>query len=302
MQLFGFGDAVVSTIIEREGPQRKTLELFPDADARRAKAHFLEMESFVYLPASDRIYNTYQSFLLQFGGRNIVIDTCVGENKARPPHFALYPKKPWLDNFASTGLSFDDVDTVICTHLHVDHCGWNTRLVDGRWVPTFPKATYYFTETEYAYWEQKTREGYELPGRIWTDSCLPVVTAGQAKLVAMDHRFDDDMWLSPTPGHTPGHVCINVCKGGQHVVFTGDLMHHALQCREPDWSSCFCEDREASARTRRTFLESVAGTGTIVVPEHFPFPTAGRVERDGPGFRYRFIEHERMPTVKQTAP
>lgn len=289
MKLFQIGEVSVTTIIEREGPQRKTLELFPTADLDRAKRYFREMEPFVYLPASDRIYNTYQSFLLQFPGRNIIIDTCVGDNKARPPHFALYPKKPWLDNLAATGLTMDDIDTVINTHLHVDHCGWNTSLVNGRWVPTFPNARYFFTRVEYEYWEQKTRDGFELPGRIWTDSALPLVTAGRAEQVEMDHDFGDGLTLIPTPGHTPGHVCVNFEADGRRVVFAGDLMHHAVQCREPDWSSCFCEDPEHAARTRREFLDEVADTGTIIVPEHFPFPTAGCVERDGASYRYRFL-------------
>lgn len=291
MRLFEFESVKVSAIIEREGPQRKTQELFPTADAAVARQHFRELEPFVYQPASDRIYNTYQSFLVQFPGRNIIIDTCVGENKARPPHFAVYPKKPWLENLAATGLTVNDIDTVICTHLHVDHCGWNTRLENGRWVPTFPNARYFFAKIEYDYWEEKTRAGFELPGRIWTDSCLPIISAGCGELVSMNHDLGDGVWLSPTPGHTPGHVCVNVEKHGQRVVFTGDLMHHAVQCREPDWSSCFCEDPLQSALTRRKFLDEVAGTQTIVVPEHFPFPTAGRVERDGSRYRYRFLDN-----------
>jgi glyoxylase-like metal-dependent hydrolase (beta-lactamase superfamily II) len=123
------------------------------------------MEPFLYLPASDRIYNTYQSFVLRLPGQTILIDTCVGENKARPPQFAAYPKQPWLDAFKAEGLSFEDIDLVICTHLHVDHVGWNTRLVDGVWQPTFPKAKYIFGRLECEYWEDQVNKGNDLACR-----------------------------------------------------------------------------------------------------------------------------------------
>jgi hypothetical protein len=186
VQLFSIGDVRVSALIEREGPQRKTAELFPTADRELALRHFRDMEPFLYQPASDRIYNTYQSFQLRIPGRTVLIDTCVGENKARPPQFAAYPKKPWLDACAAEGLSFEDIDLEICTHLHVDHVGWNTRLIDGRWEPTYPNPKYIFGRVECEYWEARVDEGYDLPGRIWTDSCLPLIRSGRAELVEMD--------------------------------------------------------------------------------------------------------------------
>lgn len=125
--------------------------------------------------------------------------------------------------------------------------------------------------------------------RLWTDSVLPIVAAGRAKLVEMDHDFGDGISLTPSPGHSPGHFCVNVRSGGQHVMFTGDVMHHPIQCREPDWSSSFCEDQAWAARSRRALFEQVADTGIIVVPEHFPYPTAGTIQRDGSRFRYDFL-------------
>jgi len=289
MKLFGFDDVQVSTLIEREGPQRKTAELFPAANRERAIVHFREMESFLYQPASDRIFNTYQSFLLRLPGRTILIDTCVGDGKARPPHFAAYPKKPWLDAFVDEGLSFDDIDLVICTHLHVDHVGWNTRLIDGRWEPTFPKARYIFGRVECEYWEDQVNKGHDLAGRIWADSCLPLIRSGRAELVEMDADLGGGVRLSPAPGHTPGMVCVNVSSaGGRRVVFAADVLHHPIQCREPGWSTCFCEDPVQAAATRRDLLEEIADTDVIIVPEHVPFPTAGQIESDGDRFRYRF--------------
>jgi glyoxylase-like metal-dependent hydrolase (beta-lactamase superfamily II) len=290
MRLFDRGDMQVSTLIEREGPQRKTAELLPGANIEIARRHFREMEPFLYLPASDRIYNTYQSFVLRIPGRTILIDTCVGENKARPPQFASYPKKPWLDAFAAEGLTFADIDLVICTHLHVDHVGWNTTLVDGRWQPTFPKAKYVFGRVECEYWERQVDLGYDLPGRIWTDSCLPLIRSGQAELVEMDADLGGGVRLRPAPGHSPGMFCVEFATaGGTRLMFIADVMHHPIQCRELDWSTCFCADPAQAAATRRQLFAEIADQDVIVFPEHVPFPTAGRIESDGRRYRYRFV-------------
>jgi glyoxylase-like metal-dependent hydrolase (beta-lactamase superfamily II) len=289
MELFKCGDVQVSTLIEREGPQRKTTELFPTADPALARQHFREMEPFLYQPASDRIYNTYQSFLLRMPKKTILIDTCVGENKARPPQFAGYPKKPWLDALAAEGLSFADIDLVICTHLHVDHVGWNTVLTNGRWEPTFPKAKYLFGRIECEYWEGQAKLGYDLPGRIWTDSCLPLIHAGLADLVEMDADLGDGIRLRPAPGHSPGMFCVDVAIGSnKRLLFIADVMHHPIQCRELDWSTCFCADPAQAAATRRELFAEIADKDVIVFPEHVPFPTAGSIESDSGRFRYRF--------------
>ena len=199
-----------------------------------------------------------------------------------------FPKAPWLDGFRAAGLRFTDIDYVFCTHLHIDHCGWNTILRDGRWVPTFPNAKYVFHKREYEAWEEATKRGAQPPGNVWRFNCEPVVAAGQALLVDDDFALDDTITLTPTPGHSPCHCCVNIRSRGQRAVVTGDLMHHALQCREPDWSTVFDWDPKEAARSRRRFLGEVAGTGVVVMPVHFPHPTAGRVEADGDRFRYVF--------------
>ena len=288
MRPFQVGDFSVSSIIEREGPIRTPAVMFPTSDPQLAARHLSEIGANTWSPTSGILFNTYQTFVLRRGGEVILIDTCVGENKARPPHFN-YSKQPWLDGFARQKLTFEEVDVVINTHLHVDHCGWNTRLVDGRWMPTFPRAKYYMGRVEFEYWGQQMRQGWELPGRIWTDSALPLVESGHAQLVEVEAELAGDIRLIPTPGHTPGHFCVAVESRGEKAIFVGDLMHHPLQCREPQWSSCFCVDPQHAARTRRQFFESVADTGTIIVPEHFPYPTAGRITRDGGAFRWKFL-------------
>jgi glyoxylase-like metal-dependent hydrolase (beta-lactamase superfamily II) len=161
-------------------------------------------------------------------------------------------------------------------------------LKDGRWVPTFPKAKYIFHKAEYAYWEEMTRKGANPPGSVWTYNCRPVVEAGQALLVDDSFELDETFSLTPTPGHSPHHCCVDIRSKGQHAVVTGDMMHHALQCREPDWSTIFDTDKEQAARSRRRFLGQVADTSTLLLPIHFPSPTVGRVAADGQRFRYRF--------------
>jgi len=265
--------------------------MFPAYDADIGRRHLAELDPAVFDPASGRMVIPYQTFVVRTPKHIILVDTCTGEDKGYPPPFD-FPKQPWLDGFAAAGLRFDDIDYVFCTHLHIDHSGWNTVLRNGRWVPTFPKAKYVFHKREYAAWEESTKRGENRPGgggNVWRFNCEPVVAAGQALLVDDDFALDDTMWLTPTPGHSPCHCCVNIRSGGQHAVVIGDLMHHALQCREPDWSTIFDWDPQQAARSRRRFLSDIGGTGVVVLPIHFPHPTAGLVEADGERFRYSFI-------------
>ena len=186
------------------------------------------------------------------------------------------------------GIRPDQVDYVFCTHLHIDHTGWNTTLRDGRWVPTFPNAKYIFHKQEYAVWEAENAKGANPPGTVFRDNCLPIVEAGQALLVDDDYALDDTITLTPTPGHSPCHCCVNIFSRGQRAVVTGDLMHHVIQCREPDWSAKPDWDAKQSAISRRKFFASVAGTDTLILPIHFPTPTVGSVTADADLFNYRF--------------
>jgi glyoxylase-like metal-dependent hydrolase (beta-lactamase superfamily II) len=265
--------------------------MFPAYDPVIGKQHLAGLDQIVYDAASNRMCITYQTFVVRTPKHTILVDTCTGEDKGYPAPMD-FPKAPWRAGFERLGLRATDIDYVFCTHLHIDHCGWNTSLVDGKWVPTFPRAKYVFHKREYAAWEARAaatpNPAVNDPSNVWRMNCLPIVEAGQALLVGDDYMLDDTVWLTPTPGHSPGHCCVNIQSRGRRAVVTGDMMHHALQCREPEWSTVFCWDPLQAAASRRAFLFSVADTDTLILPVHFPSPTAGLVTADGNRFKYTF--------------
>lgn len=288
MQTLTIGDVTITSIIERDGPWRKPEDMFPAYDPEIGRRHLAELDPVVFDPGSGKMVITYQTFVVRTPRHTVLIDTCTGEDKGYPAPMD-FPKQAWLDNFRAAGLRFEDITHVFCTHLHIDHTGWNTLLRDGRWVPTFPNAKYIFHKDEYAYWEAATQRGENPPGNVWTYNCRPIVEAGQALLVDDTFQLDDTFSLTPTPGHAPHHCCVDIRSRGQHVAVTGDLMHHALQCREPSWSTIFDTDKELAAHSRRRFLGSIADSSTLVLPIHFPSPTVGRVTADGERFHYTFV-------------
>jgi glyoxylase-like metal-dependent hydrolase (beta-lactamase superfamily II) len=288
MQPLRIGDVSITSIVERDGPWRRPAEMFPAYDAAVGAKHLATLDPVVFDPATGRMVITYQTFVVRTPKHTILVDTCTGEDKGYPAPMD-FPKQPWLDGFAAEGLRFEDIDYVFCTHLHIDHCGWNTRLVNGRWVPTFPKAKYIFHKREYLAWEEATARGSNPPGNVWRYNCEPVVAAGQALLVDDDFALDDTITLQPTPGHAPCHCCINIRSGGQRAVVTGDLMHHALQVREPDWSTIFDWNPKMAAASRRKFFNEVADTPAVMLPIHFPGATAGRITGAAAGFDYKFL-------------
>ena len=228
-----------------------------------------------------QIVLSIHALVLETKGACIVVDTCIGNDKER-----TYPKwnhmqGGFLNDFARAGFALDRVDTVLCTHMHVDHVGWNTRLVDGRWQPTFPNARYLFAEKEWAHWSVEPQEY----GPVIADSVQPIFDCGLATLVGQTHRVTDEIVLEPTPGHTPGHVSVHITSRGEEAVITGDMIHHPCQIRHPQWSSTADVDQTASAVTRAKFLERYSDRPVLIIGTHFAAPTAGRIVRDGATYR-----------------
>lgn len=283
------GETTLIRIVEREGPWHNPYEMFPEATKEKVATHLAALPEFAYDTTAGKICLTFQSFLLQTPQHNILIDSCVGEHEDRRANL-LYPKDRWRAEFNATGVAFDDIDFVFCTHLHVDHVGWNTKLENGRWVPTFPNAKYIFGRREFEFWQAWIKEhGPPSSGPSFEDSVLPIVEANQAVLVEDDFKMNDYIHLSPAPGHTPGQCCANLSSAGAKAIFAGDALHHPLQVFEPDWSTVKCEDRALAILSRRNILETCADTDTLLIPAHFPGHTAGHVITKGDKFSFRYL-------------
>lgn len=285
------GDFSLTRVVESDDPHLLTREVFPDWKDEAVRPHLDWMVPRHFLPDLERLVIVIQSFLIRTPHHTILVDACGGDDKERArPHFH-YRRTGWLDRLAAAGAAPEDIDFVLCTHMHVDHVGWNTRLEDGRWVPTFPNARYIFSGTEFDHWRKLAAEtGLPRTGNYVADSVLPIVEANRADLVETDHAIEDGVWLDPLPGHSPGSLGVHLRSGGAEAILCGDMMHHAIQCRFPDWSTNFCTDQAMARRTRRTFLERHADTDMLVFPAHFPGPTGGRIESRADGFAFRFVD------------
>lgn len=291
MQKWQIGEVEIHRVVEFEQPLVDPFVLFPGADAAALEAHTSWLEPRLRDPDTGQLIIAFHSFVVRTPRHTILVDTCGGNDKHRPQKTRYHQRNwPYLENLAAAGFSPEDIDFVLCTHLHVDHVGWNTRLIDGRWVPTFPNAKYLFARKEWEFWEAEYKTEGFTDDPYYEDSILPIIADGRAVLVDSDHTIDDWVRLDPSPGHTPGHVCIQIASGQSHAVMSGDLMHHPVQCAEPDWNSCFCVDPAASAATRRAFLETYSGTPTLVMPAHFPTPGAGRITEAGDAWRFLFSD------------
>ena len=290
MQPLTIGAFSVQSVNEATGAYITPADMFPTATPEAVSEHLDWMAPTYFDIASGKLKLTFQSFILQTPNHNILIDTCVGEDKERAnPDFHM-KKWPWMDNLAALGLTPADIDIVMCTHLHPDHVGWNTQLVDGRWVPTFPNAKYVFARDEYAHWEAESTAGAERVGLTFIDSVLPVMEAGQAVLVDHDHEIETGVWLEQTPGHSPGHVIVNVESDDERGAFIGDLMHHPIQVPHPEWSTCFCWDMEMSAASRSKFVDAQTDSGNLVLPVHFAGATAGHIVAAGDTRTFKFLD------------
>jgi glyoxylase-like metal-dependent hydrolase (beta-lactamase superfamily II) len=235
------------------------------------------------IDASDVLILCFQSYVVKTPHHTILVDSCIGNDKPRPtrPKWNMKTDDTYARALAAAGFSVGDIDYVMCTHLHVDHVGWNTRLENGRWVPTFPNARYVFGKTEFDYW---TAQNATAAVPAFVDSVLPIVEAKRQEIVGNDHRIGDHVGILPTPGHTPGHVAFTFGRAKDEAVFAGDLMHSPLQTRYPELSAKFDVDQAQAAATRRGFLERYCDTDTLCCTAHFPSPSTGKIRRLGNGF------------------
>jgi glyoxylase-like metal-dependent hydrolase (beta-lactamase superfamily II) len=278
---WSFGATSLQRIVEIEDSMMPPFEIYGDCTQAHLDQHRQWLVPRFQNPDNGRLVLTIQSFLVRQEGLTILVDSCGGNDKERVrPHFHKQ-NRPWLDTLRKAGVRPEDIDIVLCTHLHVDHVGWNTRLENGRWVPTFPNARYLIAQREWDYWRNAGPAALVRTGDFITDSVLPIIKSGQADFVGDEHAIKGDISLEPAHGHTPGQTIMRIGSGGGQALLCADLMHHPLQIRYPDWSTRFCVDPAAARQTRINFLRENANSKRLVFPTHFPNPTGGTIVRDG---------------------
>jgi glyoxylase-like metal-dependent hydrolase (beta-lactamase superfamily II) len=246
-----------------------------------------------YSPEHNRLISSVHSWLIRTPRHTILLDCCAGNHKERPG-FARFHQldTPYLARLRAAGVEPEEIDIVLCTHLHSDHVGWNTMLRDGRWVPTFPNARYLFSRAENDYGDPRRNPAAEADpqrNKAYCDSVLPVIETGQAVLLDGAHAIDDTMLVEPAPGHTVGHVVLKLVDQGERALFSGDAIHHPLQVYVPSWNSCFCEIPNEARATRHRLLGDRAEHGALLFPIHFGAPHVATIAREGDAFKLRFV-------------
>jgi glyoxylase-like metal-dependent hydrolase (beta-lactamase superfamily II) len=277
------GDVEIARIVEVYGWEDDITMLLPDA----TPAFVQQFEWLLphHATRDGRMIISFQAFVLRSRGRTAMIDTCIGADRQREFDVFTNMQTSFLDDLAQAGFPPGEVTDVLCTHLHFDHVGWNTRKVDGRFVPTFPQARYLFGRREWEHWKHlRETNGYHHMEHL-ADAIDPVMEAGLVHFIDPDFRLTDEVSLIPTPGHTPGHVSVLIQSQGQSAVITGDMMHNPIQIAVPGREARFDMDKPQGARTREQFVERFGGSPTLVIGSHFADPTAGHIVRDGAAWK-----------------
>ena len=270
-EVWQIGGVKISRVVEMEvtGGSRFIL---PDATRDACRGYRWMFPHF--MDDAGNLVMSIHALVLDTGARRIVVDTCIGNDKDRDIPTWSHLQTSFLADLEAAGYPRESIDTVLCTHLHVDHVGWNTMLVDGEWRPTFPNARYLVGETEWRYWDDRDSRA-----QVLADSVRPVIDAGLVDFVPVDHQVCDEVWLEPTPGHTPGHVSVRISSGGEDALITGDCIHHPCQMTRTDWCSSADTDQAQGLETRESLLERMVDTDVLVIGTHFATPTAGHIKR-----------------------
>jgi glyoxylase-like metal-dependent hydrolase (beta-lactamase superfamily II) len=276
MNQWTVGDVKITRVIEME-VKGGTKFILPQATREAVKPmnwltpHFADDHG--------NLIMSIHALVVETPTRKMVVDTCIGNDKQRSIPNWTNLQLPFLADLADAGYDRLEIDTVMCTHLHVDHVGWNTMLVEGEWIPTFPGARYLMGKKEYDYWDAADADA--LNDGVMGDSVRPVFDAGLVDLVEMDHRICDEIYFEPTPGHTPGHVSVHIESAGQHALITGDCIHHPCQIERVEWSSSADYDQAEAQDTRRGLLDKYCDEDILVIGTHFATPTAGHIKKNG---------------------
>ena len=281
IQRWQVGACTVTSVLEDETRHIPPELFFPEASAEAVARHGWLVPD--YADDRGRITLRVQAFVIEAGRRRVLVDPCVGNGKTRALPFWNQRTWPFLERFAQAGFDAAAIDTVVHTHLHADHVGWDTRLEAGAWVPTFPRARHLYTQRELDWCRAGGNPGID---GVWEDSVAPILDAGLADVVAEDADLGDGLRLEPTTGHTPGHVSLWIVSNGETALVTGDFLHHPVQCAEPGWAEVGDHDADLARATRRSVLARAANSGALVFGTHFATQPAGRVEAAGGAWRF----------------
>ena len=277
------GEVLIRRIVDLEDVPFLPTLIFPDAEKEEFHSRAKLLGKRHFSDDLSKLLLSFHSFLIQTTKANILVDTCCGNDKDRPTRpFWHMRRGPFLENLSKVNIKPEDIDYVMCTHLHADHIGWNTKLENGTWKPTFPNAEYLFAEKEFRFWKD-TIESNPLEKFLYgayDDSILPVISSGQAKIVRNDHDLGSGIFMEPAFGHTPGNIMVNVLSNNFHASLCGDVLHHPIQLFFPKWYTNFCSDPQKAVNTRLNFLKNCANTNTIVLPAHFQSFHYGKIESD----------------------
>ena len=273
---WSFGEITVTKVLDLEEPF-DAARAFPGAPLGEFDRNADWLVPDFYDPAYKAILFSFHSYLVRAPHKTIIVDTCFGNEKIRGKerHGA------WLENLAATGVPPNDIDAVVCTHFHADHVGMNTRRINDRWVPTFPKARYIFNRAEVE--KMRLRKGSPYENGVYEDSILPVIQAGQVDLIDGDHPITDGVRIVASPGHTVGHHSIAISSRGQKAILAGDILHSPIEVLHPEWINLFDDDKRAAIAERMKFLNTYTDKDVTVFPAHFGGATAGHIVTGGDG-------------------
>ena len=280
------GKVEIQQIIELEEAGKLIQSTFKEATPETVKRI-----SWLYPDFADSKGNLkalVQSFLVKSEGKIILIDTCNGNNKIRSDLQEWGNlKTDFINRLRQTGIKETEIDIVICTHLHCDHVGWNTKLENGSWIPTFTKAKYLFVREEFDYWKQKPEKEMKADKEAFADSVEPIINEALAEIVESDYRVDGNIKLRSTIGHTPGHVSVSIESKGQKALISGDFIHHPIQFVYPFWTMDADVLPEEALKTRQRLFNELADKNILLIGSHFSNPVAGFVEKDRLGYIFK---------------
>ncbi|MEG3135934.1 MBL fold metallo-hydrolase [Rouxiella sp. T17] len=234
--------------------------------------------------APQKVYLSVHSWLVKDEGKIYLIDTGIGKDKPRASALFNQQNHPFLEELAKHGVTPEQVDYVLITHIHTDHVGWNTVLKDGEWKATFPNARYIIPEESYQF--QLSEKGKATSAQpCFKDSVLPLVEAGLVDFIpAAGGLFDGKFEYFPTPGHCTGHMSIRLNSEQQSALFAGDVMHALEQITDPQMGSMFCEDKPQADLTRIEILNQVAESNALYFSSHFGGSSVGRISKNDEGY------------------